>query len=140
MSRTLISAAIAIILVVLPGRAQQQAPQPQRAPTGVSEGVTAVLVDVVMRDRRGQPVRDLTQADFQVLEDGVAQTIGSFKPVLADAATAAPASTAAAAAPSTGWLTGASSTSGARPPVSTIRWRCKTSTRVSPPTGPAETG
>ena len=100
MSRTFISGAVGILLVVLPGRAQQQAPQPQRAPTGVSEGVTAVLVDVVVRDRRGQPVRDLTQADFQVLEDGVAQTIGSFKPVFAEAATAGPASTAAAAAPS----------------------------------------
>ena len=41
-----------------------------------------MLVDVVVRDRRGQPVRDLTQADFEILEDGVAQTIGSFTPVL----------------------------------------------------------
>ena len=38
----------------------------------LNEGVTAVLVDVVVRDRRGQPVRDLTAADFEVLEDGVA--------------------------------------------------------------------
>ncbi len=45
----------------------------------------AVLVDVVVRDRRGQPVRDLTQADFEVLEDGVPQTIGSFTPVFESA-------------------------------------------------------
>ena len=51
---------------------------PQRAERTLKEGVTAVLVDVVVRDRRGQPVRDLTQSDFEVLEDGVAQTIGSF--------------------------------------------------------------
>ena len=37
-----------------------------------------MLVDVVVRDKRGQPVRDLTQADFEILEDGVPQTIGSF--------------------------------------------------------------
>ena len=40
-----------------------------------------MLVDVVVRDRKNQPVRDLTQADFEVREDGVAQTIGSFAPV-----------------------------------------------------------
>ena len=41
------------------GHAQQ--PAPQRAERTLSEGVTAVLVDVVVRDKRGQPVRDLTQ-------------------------------------------------------------------------------
>ena len=35
-------------------------------------GVTAVLVDVVVRDKHGLPVRDLQQSDFEVLEDGVA--------------------------------------------------------------------
>ena len=39
---------------------------PQRASGTLNEGVTAVLVDVVVRDKRGQPVRDLTQADFEV--------------------------------------------------------------------------
>ena len=37
-----------------------------------------MLVDVVVRDKRGQPVRDLALSDFEVLEDGVPQTIGSF--------------------------------------------------------------
>ena len=66
-----------------------------------------MLVDVVVRDRRGQPVKDLTQADFEILEDGVAQTIGSFTPILERvlgstlapaAAPAAPAGNAAAPA------------------------------------------
>ena len=66
----------------------------------LKEAVTAVLVDVVVRDRRGQPVRDLTAADFEVLEDGVAQTIGSFTSVLEGTgsgglATPAPAAPAA---------------------------------------------
>ena len=39
-----------------------------------------------MRDRRGQPVRDLSESDFEVIEDGVAQTIGSFTPVSTAAA------------------------------------------------------
>jgi VWFA-related protein len=72
-------------LVCPAGSAQQQAPQ--RAGT-VSEGVRAVLVDIVVRDRRGNPVRDLTQADFEVLEDGVPQAIGSFTPVFDTDATA----------------------------------------------------
>ena len=41
-----------------------------------------MLVDVVVRDKRGDPVRDLTQADFELSEDGVPQKIGSFTPVL----------------------------------------------------------
>lgn len=69
---------LAVVLTLVPGMAQQ-AP-PQRAP-GVREGVTAVLVDIVVRDRRGQPVRDLAQSDFELLEDGVPQAIGSFTPV-----------------------------------------------------------
>jgi len=93
--------------VVVAGVAQQ--PAPQRAADVLKEGVTAVLVDVVVRDKRGQPVRDLTAADFDVLEDGVAQTIGSFTSVaegtgtggLATPAPAVPATPAVAEVPRT---------------------------------------
>ena len=50
-------------------------------PRASPKGVTAVLVDVVVRDKRGQPVRDLTEADFEIVEDGVPQKIGSFTPI-----------------------------------------------------------
>jgi VWFA-related protein len=77
--------------------------------TNVTEGVRAVLVDVVIRDRRGQLVRDLTQADFEVVEDGTPQKLGSFTPMF-DAAPAAAATAAARPAantpsPSTGGTT-----------------------------------
>src|SRR5919204_6595173 len=39
---------------------------------------TAILVDVVVRDKHGRPVTDLTASDFQVLEDGIVQTVDSF--------------------------------------------------------------
>jgi VWFA-related protein len=39
---------------------------------------TAILVDVVVRDRRGRPVLDLNQADFEVFEDGVPQKVDTF--------------------------------------------------------------
>jgi VWFA-related protein len=77
--RTFSAALTGILLLTLAGHAQQ--PTPQRAAGTIKEGVTAVLVDVVVRDKRGQPVRDLTQADFQVLDEGVPQTIGSFSRV-----------------------------------------------------------
>ena len=39
---------------------------------------TAILVDVVVRDKKGGLITGLRQTDFEVLEDGVAQKIGSF--------------------------------------------------------------
>jgi VWFA-related protein len=82
----------------------QSQPQPQRATGTIREGVSAVLVDVVVRDKKGQPVHDLTQGEFEILEDGVPQSIGSFAPVFEGAglreSTTAPA--AAAAPPAAG--------------------------------------
>ena len=81
---------VAVLMVmVIPGGSAHQEQAPPRAGT-VVQGVRAILVDVVVRDRKGQPVRDLTAADFEVLEDGVTQKVGSFTPFLDNAtATAA---------------------------------------------------
>ena len=86
--------ALAIVLAAPSGFGQQQTPP--KAGT-VSEAVRAVLVDVVVRDKKGQPVRDLTQADFEIVEDGVPQKLGSFTPFFEEL----PAPAAAAARPST---------------------------------------
>ena len=85
------------------GQQQQNAARATSAPTTVS----AILVDVVVRDRKGDPVKDLTQGDFEIYEDGVKQDVGSMTPIFlpasaADAATAGkpePAAPANAAAP-----------------------------------------
>jgi len=105
---------LAVVLVGGVGAASlvtqaQQQQQPAAHATGtVQAGVTAVLVDVVVRDKHGMPVRDLQQSDFEVFEDGVAQTIGSFTPNFEEApapmaapagAAPAPAAAAAPAAP-----------------------------------------
>ena len=50
----------------------QQTPPAQRAAGTVKSGVTAVLVDVVVRDKQGMPVRDLQPSEFEIVEDGVA--------------------------------------------------------------------
>jgi hypothetical protein len=39
---------------------------------------TAILVDVVVRDRQGRPVLDLKPGEFEIAEDGVRQDVGSF--------------------------------------------------------------
>jgi VWFA-related protein len=49
--------------------------------TSEAAAVSAILVDVVVRDRAGQPVADLRPEEFEILEDGVAQTIGGFTPI-----------------------------------------------------------
>ena len=85
----------------------QQVP-PSRATGTVTTDVSAVLADVVVRDKHGMPVKDLQQADFELLEDGVPQTIGSFKGIFEDtpgpgaAAETAPAAAPAAAATAAG--------------------------------------
>ncbi|HXV59856.1 MAG TPA: VWA domain-containing protein [Vicinamibacteria bacterium] len=41
-------------------------------------GVSTVLVDALVLDGEGNPIADLDKADFEVLEDGIPQTISSF--------------------------------------------------------------
>jgi VWFA-related protein len=67
------------LMVSLSGHAQT--PQPQRAATGDASEVRAIIVDVVVRDKEGNPVTDLNPADFELFEDGAKQEIGSMTPV-----------------------------------------------------------
>ena len=55
-----------------------QAPVRPRDRQAIASTTTAVLVDVVVRDRRGRPVTDLAAGDFTIAEDGVPQTVDSF--------------------------------------------------------------
>ena len=73
---------LALTVAAVTAAASQDA-APRRAAGGDAATVTAVVVDLVVRDRKGQPVTDLTAADFEVLEDGVAQEVGSFQPPVA---------------------------------------------------------
>ena len=84
-----VSFAALVLLSIVAGPVETQQQQPRRAGT-VSDGVTAVLVDVVVRDRRGVPIRDLDVSEFVIFEDGVPQKIGSFTPVIERPSTEAP--------------------------------------------------
>jgi VWFA-related protein len=55
----------------------QTPPAPEVPVFGAS--TAAVVVDVVVRDKKGKLVRDLTAADFTVLEDGAAQSVESVR-------------------------------------------------------------
>ncbi len=120
--RQLAAAGLTFVATVHSGIAQQ--PGPQRAAGTLTEGVTAVLVDVVVRDRKNQPVRDLTQADFEVREDGVVQTIGSFAPVregvTLQASTATGDAAPAPSAPAAGAPTVGTTAAPGGPPVTAL--------------------
>ena len=53
--------------------------QPQNDRPVFRSTTAAVTVDVVVRDRHGGPVGGLTKADFEILEDGIAQDVLSVE-------------------------------------------------------------
>jgi VWFA-related protein len=61
--------------------APSQPPPPQSQQPTFRVRVDYVEVDVVVTDRQGNLVRDLKKEDFQVLEDGKAQSISTFTQV-----------------------------------------------------------
>lgn len=76
-----IGAAVLVSLLALGAAIAAQRPQPSPQSDSYSAGVTAILVDVVVRDKRGRPVVDLTADDFEIQEDQVPQRLGSFSVV-----------------------------------------------------------
>lgn len=79
------------LFVIAVGVAAQQRPQ---VPGAIRSKVVLVPVDVRVIDRDGNPVTDLTQADFTVLEDGRSQQIGHFSTQAFEATGAGPLPTA----------------------------------------------
>src|SRR5688572_26301794 len=78
----------AVFLLLLAGALQGASPQEAPAPAGSQPtfrtGVNIVRVDAIVTDRRGDPVTDLTAADFEIVEGGKAQAIEQFRLVQAD--------------------------------------------------------
>jgi VWFA-related protein len=99
-----------LALLAQPFAAQQSAPPSGNAPAPADQYTfravsDLVLVNLVVRDRQGQPVRGLKATDFTVLEDGKPQQILSFdvedvtSERAAEIAAAAPSASAAPSAP-----------------------------------------
>src|SRR5258707_5361552 len=90
MARPLRSIALAsffLALLVMQGGAQQQQPpasDPAQQPPVFRTGINFVRVDVIITDKAGNPVGDLTAADFDIAEDNKPQKIDTFKLVKLD--------------------------------------------------------
>jgi VWFA-related protein len=101
MSKLSLAALAATFVLAGPVRAQDSPPAQGNTPPvpSIHTTVNDVALDVVVRDKKGKLVKNLTPADVQIYEDGVRQDIRNFRlvtgePVPAAAATAggAPAS------------------------------------------------
>ncbi len=67
-------------IVALPASGQQATPPPPAAPqTTVKATVEEVVLDMVVRDKKGKPVTDLQQNQVTVVDNGVKQNITSFR-------------------------------------------------------------
>jgi VWFA-related protein len=106
-SRVALPFACAVAAVLHAGSAhlqgQQQPPPPASTPAVAPSdpqrfgaATTAVVVDVIVRDKAGRPVTDLKAADFQLLEDDQPQEIGNVS-LVAPASTLVAGGTGAAA-------------------------------------------
>jgi VWFA-related protein len=91
MSRRRLLVVVLLLALTLPVLGQS----PPNQPT-FGTGTTAVVVDVVVRDLKGNPVTDLRREDFELLEDGVRQEIADLTLVAPSAAQRAGGTPAAA--------------------------------------------
>lgn len=74
-----------VAAVCLAGRPlAQEAAAPQAPAPTFRGGIDSVSVDVIVTDKQGRPVTDLTPADFEVREAGKVQSIENFKLVRID--------------------------------------------------------
>jgi VWFA-related protein len=94
MTRSHIAPAVLVLASAAALAAQEAqkpaAPPPAETPTFPAQ-VEQVIVDVVITDKKGTPIRDLEQQDLTVTEDGVPQRIVSFEAVqVADQPSAVP--------------------------------------------------
>ncbi len=72
------AAYILLLAALTPRHLLAQSSSPPTDRQSFTSTATAILVDVVVRDKKGHPVTDLSATDFQVSEDGVAQKLDSF--------------------------------------------------------------
>jgi VWFA-related protein len=91
MSRTSLAVSVALLFLSA-SVGPQEAERAQPPPTFPGE-VEQVVVDVVVTDKKGQPVTDLEKEEVEVFEDGVRQKVASFDLFQVPAAPAAPAGT-----------------------------------------------
>src|SRR5260370_35499256 len=70
--------------------AQQASPPPKDPGLVLRVTTRMVLVDAVVLDKEGHPVKGLKSGDFTVVEDGIRQSVASFSEHNSERANAAP--------------------------------------------------
>src|ERR1700722_14836033 len=70
---------IPLSFVFAPVYSQTAASGPDNPVTTIKANVRMVLVDVVVTNGKGEPITGLRKEDFEVLEDGKAQTVSTFE-------------------------------------------------------------
>ncbi|HWX39616.1 MAG TPA: VWA domain-containing protein [Blastocatellia bacterium] len=78
-STALLGLSIALALSSQLTPAAQQTDAGRQADQKIVLGTSEVVLDVVVRDKKGHPAKDLAASDFEVYEDGVRQQIQSFR-------------------------------------------------------------
>ncbi|MGB6975242.1 MAG: VWA domain-containing protein [Terracidiphilus sp.] len=73
------TAVVAALLMVAPGWAQTQTGSTGQSVSTLRVTTRAVLVDVIVTDKNGNPVKGLTKDDFAIVEDGKPQAISYFE-------------------------------------------------------------
>jgi VWFA-related protein len=93
--QSLVVASLLAVAAVAAAQDRPASPAPTASPSPTAQTPTfpsqieLVNVDVVVTDKKGVPVPDLSAADFTLLEDGVPQSVASFDAVKAAAAASA---------------------------------------------------
>src|SRR5438128_11590157 len=62
-----------------------QTPTPQDQVDVIKVRANEVRLDVVVKDKKGRPVKDLSSSDFEIYEDGMRQQVQSFRFVTREA-------------------------------------------------------
>jgi VWFA-related protein len=87
MNRYIVLILLPASILIMPLSIPAQTPSGQRpSDEKVVVGTNEVVLDAVVRDKKGRPVKDLQASDFQILEDGLPQDVQSFRLVTGGAA------------------------------------------------------
>ncbi len=88
--KTYLSYLLMVILSLFscPSISGQTLSQQRQDDSPIRLGTTEVSLDIVVKDKKGRPVKDLTASDFEIYEDGVRQKVESFRLVVREATSA----------------------------------------------------
>lgn len=81
------AAPLSLLVLAFCHLAMAQAPQDEER---IITSTTEVVLDVVVKDRKGRPAKNLAPSDFEIYEDGVRQEIKSFEAVVRTVPSAEP--------------------------------------------------